>query len=334
VDITLFKTYFKNLDIKEQKMKQSIIILNLIIFLTLIGCDDKYIQDEEQKIKSQEPINQLYDDLPDISTCYEGVLKDSEKLNALNTINEIRTLHHLKPVEYNYEEDHLVAKSALISVANATLNHNPSINSKCYTKEGQLGSNSSNLHIGYQNNTDKVYLADHVIIRFLVDSNTKTIGHRRWILFPFLKTIAYGRVDAKIGKYNTMITAITLKVINDEMADISDTEIEYIAYPYENYPSNYFKHGWYSSFSVLFDKTDRWKNRNVDYRNAKITVTDENGKKLSIKSIKYNTDGAGLPNILQWKIGKTKNKKKYRVKIENVLVNGEQRDYSYWFKIF
>ncbi len=163
----------------------------------------------------------------------------------------------------------------------------------------------------------------------------ESLGHRRWLLFPFLKDIAYGRVDGtpKTTKRYSLVTAVSLKVIDAQVADISDTDIAYVAYPYHDYPTDYFKHGWYSSFSVVADKEDRWNNDTVDFSHSTITVTDENGLRLPVTATNYQTDNYGLSNILQWKVGDTKNGIKYRVVIDNVLVQNIARNYRYWFKI-
>ena len=263
-------------------------------------------------------------------------MKESEKIKALNVVNKIRALHKLQPVTYNSYDDNLVAKSALITAASSSLSHHPTSDYACYTAEGALGSSKSNLHLnwyyGYPNSVKSV---DFALMRFLVDNHVESLGHRRWMLDPFLKEISYGRVDGKPKVENAygFATGVSLKVVNDDVANISNTSVEYVAYPYEEYPSYYFEHDWYSSFSVLVDKTNRWNNSNVDFSNVKITVTDESGKVLNVSNISSNTENYGLSNILQWKSIGTTNGIKYFVKIKNVLVQGVERNYDYWFEI-
>jgi len=315
------------------------IILIAIIMITLQSCGIEEtipFQTEDEKAQAQKSVKKLYDLLPDVGSCQEGVLKESEKLSALAEVNKIRALHHLKPVIYNYHDDLLVAKSALISVANNHIEHYPPKSAKCYTPEGAEGSSKSNLHIDHQGSyASSVYGVEYGIMRFVVDEDVESIGHRRWILFPFLKEISYGRVDGKpqvTDKYD-IVTSVSLKVRNDELADISDTAIEYVAYPYETYPSYYFKHDWFCSFSVLVDKYDRWNNKDVDFSQAKITVTDNEGKQMSVYSVSSNHENYGLSNIIQWKIKDTKNNEKYSVKIKDVFVQGVKKEYNYWFQI-
>lgn len=315
------------------------IYITLVFLFILSGCglvETLPAQSDAEKASAKDSVERLYNVVPDVQSCDEGVLKESSKQTALQVVNEIRSLHHLSPVTYNYEDDPLVAKSALISVANNDIEHRPPTTSKCYSEEGAVGSRTSNLDIDYEGSyEDSVSDDSYSIKRFLIDEDVESLGHRRWLLFPFLKEIAYGRVDGKpitTGKYE-IVTSVSLKVIDDEVADISKSEIDYVAYPYEAYPSQYFKHGWYCSFSVLVDREERWNNNDVDYSHAKITVTDESGKQYSVSDVSYNTNNYGLSNAIQWKIQNTKNNTKYTVKLENVIVQGESRAYQYWFSI-
>lgn len=309
----------------------------LMLFLNACGIVETLpAQDADTKAQAEASLSRLYDVIPDVESCDEGVLKESEKNAALKAVNEIRALHGLKPVSYNYHDDIFASKSALISVANNDIEHHPPKSAQCYSTQGALGSETSNLHIDYEGSYEKsVYDADFAMMRFLVDDEVPSLGHRRWMLFPFLKEISYGRVDGTpiVTDKFSIVTSVSLKVISDEIADISDTDIHFVAYPYENYPSKYFKHGWYSSFSVLVDKENRWDNSDVDYSHAKILVTDEKGVALRVKDISFNKKNFGLSNIIQWKIVGTKNNTKYQVKIENVLVKGEKKSYDYWFNV-
>ena len=322
-----------------------------IFFLTifLISCNSEKITGNEvpenevpenEVPENEVPENEvsfLYDREPNISSCDEGALKDEEKQKALKTINEIRGLHRLKPVTYNYSDDVYTGKSALITVANATLNHHPKVNDQCWSPEGEFGSGKSNLYISSSGSyLSVVEKSENSIIQFLIDDNVDSLGHRRWLIDPFLSFVSYGRVDGKPlvdSKWN-MVSGVSLKVINEEKAYIQDLLVDFVAYPFENYPSSYFKHNWYMSFSVLANTSNIWENKNVDYSNAIIEIYDEEGYMLNVHSISHDNTAYGLPNLLKWKVDNTLDNKKYLVKIKNVNVLNHKKNYEYWFKTY
>ncbi|WP_319557723.1 hypothetical protein [Thiomicrorhabdus sp.] len=279
----------------------------------------------------------IYDRVPDISICDQGSLKQTERDKALATLNQIRALHGLKAVPYNSADDIYTEKSALIGVANAKLDHYPTADYQCFTNDGATGSENSNLHLSrIQGTVTELESSDKSIIEFLIDENVDNIGHRRWLLNPFLAYVSYGRVDGKpsVDSQWDFATGVSLKVINDENADISDSTIDYIAYPYGNYPAAYFQNGWYMSFSVLADKIDFWANqKSVDFSAASIEVTDSNSQALNVNSVSYYNDGRGLPNVLQWKVDGTVSNQEYTVKIQNVVVSNQAQNYEYTFTI-
>lgn len=271
----------------------------------------------------EEGIEVLYELLPDIENCNEGILKDSEKQIALDELNYIRSLHGLNPVSYNNADDLYTAKAALIIVANKVLNHDPPPSYKCWTEEGQYGCLHSNLSMSW-GWVDNIPKSEDFIIRQVIDNNVESLGHRRWLLFPFLKSTSYGRVDIP------GFTGAVIKVINDKVAPAN---VDFVTYPYEEYPGNLFLKDWYLSFSVVADRDNQWNNANVDFSDATIEMHDEDGDYLDIHSIHYDNLGYGIPNHLQWKADGIEHGIKYIVSINNVEVLGVITNYSYWFKL-
>lgn len=280
-------------------------------------------------------MNTLYETPPDVTRCNPGVLKQEEKTKVLNKVNEIRRLHGLKPVAYEPEDDPLTQASALIIAANATLSHFPDKSLRCWSQEGEKGSSTSNLHISYYEGTGNLDASETFVIGWLIDEGVESLGHRRWILDPFLKTISFGRVDGKplVASRWDIVSGAAIKVINEARADIADLQSDFVAYPHNDYPSELFSLGWYLSFSALTDKEDPWGNRDVDYAGAKIEVKDDGGKLMKVSDVKHDNAGFGLPNILQWKVEGLRREETYQVKISGVKVAGKARDYAYRFKI-
>lgn len=280
-------------------------------------------------------LDELYDVKPEPSSCKEGVLKKSEKLKVLDRLNAIRNLHGLKPVSYNEADDALTAKSALIMQANATLTHTPDKTMKCWSAEGEKGSGKSNIHIYYSSGMKDLEESKDIVAGWLIDDGVDSLGHRRWLIDPFLKYVSFGRVDGKpvINSEWDTTTGAAISVINNESADIKDTKTEFVAYPYQNYSNELFKKNWFLSFTALYDKTSAWNNSGANYTGAKITVTGENGNALSVHSVSHDNTGFGVPNIIQWKINGLQDNIKYAVKISGVMVDGKPKEYSYWFML-
>jgi len=305
---------------------RSIKVLSLIFLLLFLstGCIDILLTPPPgPSFPQPSGFDDLYEILPDIQTCYEGILKDSEKQKALEELNFIRSLHGLNPVIYNYEDDIYTSKAALIIVANEELNHYPDQSYKCWTEEGEFGSSHSNLYMswGWEG---KIPKSEDFVIGWIIDEGIESLGHRRWMLSPFLSNTSYGRVDI------LDFTGAVIKVVNDE---INPSNVDFVAYPYEEYPRNLFLKNWYLSFSVVADRNNLWNNEKVDFSDAVIEIHNEDGETLQVNSIYYDNEGYGIPNNLQWKANEIKYGIKYTVNINNVKIAGINKNYEYWFNL-
>jgi uncharacterized protein YkwD len=274
----------------------------------------------------------VFERQPVIASCDAGTLTLSEKQSVLAALNAVRALHRLPPVTYDSSTDIYEQKSALIGVANRALTHTPPTSFYCYTPEGAQGSNQSNLFLagGY------TPASTESITRFLVDEDVISLGHRRWVLHPFLSQTSFGRVDGvPLTGGTTRYSAMSLKVIGYPDANLTASDLSYVAYPEGVYPAQYFRHGWFMSFSVLANKTNTWANgvSAVDFANATVQVTGPGGAALQIAERSHNYAGYGLPNFLQWKAFGTQSNVDYAVRIAGVRVNGQARDYQYTFRI-
>jgi uncharacterized protein YkwD len=277
---------------------------------------------DKEKLKGTNSIDfrfpVTYKTNPSKTNCYEGALSAETKENVTELINHIRALHGLNPVAYNDNDDTFAQKGALIIAANKALHHFPPKSWKCWSEDGYKGCNSSNIFGG----SGKSYIPLESVLSWLVDDNVKSLGHRRWILSPFLKTIAYGHVE-----FPDFMGA-TLFVINKES---QETDVEFVAYPYGDYPSQFFNIHWYLSFSAIIDKKNVWNNRDVNYAASSITIVSADGEKPGVTSIGFDNEGYGVPNILQWKVKGLKTGIRYDVTIKNVKIKGGKKDYEYWF---
>lgn len=277
--------------------------------------------------------NEVYFESPDLASCTAGVLQDAHKEEALQTLNEIRALHGLPAAAYNLAADDEVAEAALIMLANNSLDHNPPSTARCFSSAGLRGAQTSNLYIHSASETLDMPAAQPVEA-FLGDVGVASLGHRRWLLDPFLGSTAFGRADGKpAGSSNQVMTA-ALKVISNDSSPGASAP-DFIAYPQGDYPARLVNKNWFLSFSVLNDKEVKANNGadNIDFSFSSIEVLDVDLQPLAVSEASYNYEGYGLPNVLQWKVAGLQNGQSYQVTINNVRVDGILRRYRYNFRL-
>ncbi|MCO5251348.1 MAG: CAP domain-containing protein [Candidatus Kapabacteria bacterium] len=284
-------------------------------------------------------LNAIYDVLPDIGSCTAGVLKQSEIDRVLERVNYIRSLHKLKPVTYEYNGQQMSMEGSLNMIAGGTIGHVDDPSSKCYTPGAGQARLKSNLHLGIGTNPTTV-ISEDIIIGWLIDEHNADkeqnykVGHRRAIINPFLTRFAFGRADGKPQGSNYYYTGANFLYQDYTNGNISDTDLEYIAYPYEYYPPSYFSKSFYLSFNAIASKSNLWANQNVDYTSAVVTMKTESGSNINVNSVKYDNEGWGsFPNNISWKADGLVNEVRYNVEIKGVVVNGQTKNYSYWFNL-
>lgn len=289
------------------------------------------------QLMQAQSIEALYDTPPNVEQCDPGVLKESEKLAVLEYLNEVRALHDLAPVTYDYQHDEETAQAALLIVANNSMSHRPSNWAECFTEAGYAGSSTSNLRwVGPEEFKGEPLFGQSVgdIRSWMVDENVYSLGHRRWLLDPFLTQISYGRVDGAPWGYdkNQIAQGSAIKVFGYDEGQTPTHTPDFVAYPYRDYPVDLFLVDWYWSFSAVIDPLSQQNNDDVDYQDAAITITGQAGEK-TVQDVSSNTDGFGLPNFLQWKVADVQINQPYHVQIDNVLVQGQARNYEYYVLI-
>jgi len=275
----------------------------------------------------------LYSAQPNIAACQAGTLKAEVGARVLATLNDIRAHHRLPAVTYAPADEPAVQQSALMMAANGALSHFPPNSWNCYTSAGATAAGQSNIYLGtgglrYSQDAD-------ILIGWLTDTNNITannIGHRRWLLYPFLSTIAYGRV-AGVWQTSNRADGASIKVINSTQNTAGPLP-DYVAYPFEDYPARYFENGALLSFGVIANKSSNFgANQTVNFSGATIAVRVRGGAALTVSNISFDNEGYGLPNNLQWSVSGLTANTTYDVTISNVVVGGAARNYSYYFKL-
>ena len=296
---------------------------------------------QEKTDETPEGDDEIYALEPDVAACTSGIPSDSEKQKVLDRLNYLRAIHKLKPVQYNDAYDEITGECALVIAANKNLSHTPDSSWKCWSQVAYDGCYSSNISLATATNQD-LSLTDsaEIIDGFMTEENEvppTTLGHRRWFIDPWLKTIAFGRADYSDGAGHFVLGS-AVRVINrddpDDQQDISDTDIKFVAYPFENYPAELYNDNVMMSFTVIKDKFSKYSNgTGITFSTATIAIVDQNNKTMKVKNIEFDTDGYGVPNNLRWYAEGIKPNVKYNVTVSNVMINNNSEFYQYWFEL-
>lgn len=272
----------------------------------------------------------VYLTAPSVGSCVAGQISDSDKNAVLARINGIRARHGLPSVSYDASDDSAAAAAALYMVANGSLTHTPSTGGRCYTSEAARLAGTSNLYMASSSGSTRTMASTDAITAYLIDSGVSSLGHRRWILYPFLAFTSFGRVDADDGK--SMASA--LRTIGGAASSVSMSN-DFVAYPYGSYPASDVSTSEYLSFSVIASKTSAYANggSQVSFSGATLTVTNASGTALTVSDRIEDYTGYGLANSLQWKVAGLVDGGSYTVNIRGVSVNGSNRDFSYGFQL-
>ena len=276
----------------------------------------------------------LYAALPDTSICRAGNLTAAERNSVLATVNAIRAAHGLAAVGLDAAGENEVMQAALMSVVNGQLNHTPPTTWGCYSAAGRTGAETGNLYLGGPSAFLTLASSASILASWLADVGSEaTLGHRRWMLDPFLKQVAFGRVDVENAS-GVRTTAAVLKVIYPADATGSVTP-DYVAYPVGDYKKAYFQGNPIQSFTAIADKASRSANglSKVDYGVATVSVVPRGGAALAVSAVSPDYVGYGVPNVLRFRAAGITAGVVHDVTIANVRVNGVLRSYSYSFRL-
>ena len=275
----------------------------------------------------------LFSEQADIPACRTGRLRAEVIQQAVDTLNDIRDRHGLAPVELDRQSAADASQAALMLAANGKLAHAPPPSWLCYSAAGAKALASSLLSGGVSAPNIAFHTPMQDIIAWLIDSKAMaadSIGHRRWLLDPFVSTVSYGRVAGRTG-WRKVSGGSVLHFAVAASSPASGPEL--IAYPYRDYPARYFSGDALLSLSLLVDAQRRQGNAAVDFSAAEIHVVSEHGEPLRIRDIASDNHYFGLPNNLQFRTARIQPGVRYEVSIDGVRVRGVEKSYRYWFRI-
>ena len=272
---------------------------------------------------------------PDPGSCYEGVLGEEVKQRALLHLNELRAIHGIPSVVYDHSGDVQTQRSAFMMSVNSDIDHFPSESWACYSWEGAEGCSSSNLFMRWGFDCDNAVGPEDDIDGWLNDEGVPSLGHRRWLIDPFLQKVSYGSAYGAplVPASYPWAQGSTLQVIHEEKNDPSGMANDFVAFPQGEYPAEAFEIGWYLSFGAVISKSNKWENSSVSYADAGVLVKDPGGASLPVHSVNWNTENFGLPNMLQWRVDGLQHSVAYTVEITNVETSLGWKNYSYTFRV-
>jgi hypothetical protein len=307
-------------------MRRYLFVVTLLAATVACGAIDDLLNPNRDDFSSH------YDVQPDVAACSAGTLKEADRQAALTALNDVRGLHALPPVSYESSWDDQVTGAALIMAANGALSHAPSSDWSCWSQAGYDGAAASNLSIRTGATADG---SDRFIYDWLTDVGDTAggIGHRQWILYPFLSKVAFGRVDGTPINGDRVVTATALRVIGATQS-ASSMEIDYVAYPVREYPAWLVDVSYWLSFSPIASiDTPGGANVAVDLSAATVSMTGDDGSVLAITATAYeNSSGAPL-SAFRWKAAGIVAGRTYTVTVSACKVNGVYKSYTYTFKL-
>ena len=277
----------------------------------------------------------LYSVTPDLANCVAGVLRPEAQASFIAALNGLRARHGLAPVRHAAGADRAAAEAALMMAANEALSHDPPPSWKCWTPEGADAAGISNL-LGGVSSPYLPYEDDNgILAEWLIEGEGDEIGHRRWILDPYLEQTALGRVIAVLpGGLRT--DSAVMKVFDSagespRSRRLSPSVPEFVAWPQGIYPRVFFSPHARFSFSISQDPTETDATGRVDFSEAIVSIS-AGEHKLHVRDQRSDNDGYGVANCLSWRVDGIVPGQNYTVKITGVR-GAEKREYSYTFYI-
>lgn len=259
----------------------------------------------------------------DIENRVMGKVSAKTEQASLNLLNFYRYVAGL-PDDVELREDYVVSAQAgaLVNAANDKMTHHPdepeNINHELY-EVGKKACSESNLAWNHGS------LLYSMVNGWMDDSNKSNIevmGHRRWVLSPYMKYTGFGSV----GAYTTMYA-----LDNNRKTTISD---EYIAWPAANTPVEMFKG---SVFTVTLG--ENFDEPQLD--NVEITLTSKSQDKTwtinkDNKDVSFyiSNDNYCMPKCIIFKVTDFNNEDDIHIEITGITKNKKETPIEYDVHLF
>jgi hypothetical protein len=247
--------------------------------------------------RTSPPTSDLWETQPS-QQCDPGTLTERIQWEGIEYTNLHRWLVGLDPVT---SKPSYVAKSqecATVLAAKGTLSHQLESSDPCYTEDAGDAARSANLAAGVSTPAASVP-------RYLEDSGTPTLGHRRWIHAPSVGAVGFGHR----GRYGCMY-------VIDRSGTDSQTDVFYPA------PGPFPRAALHGVWSYSSDDRISMSNASVDIEEV------SSGDSLSVQNTRALDDRSyGRVTTLRWEVPDAKTGVAYRVTISG-LGSGATKSYE------
>lgn len=267
-----------------------------------------------------------FDVEPSIGNCQIGVLSAAWQTRAIDHVNRIRQRSGLKAVEHDAALDLATASCALVNAGLDSISHEPPASATCMSaaaKQGCLEGNLTRFRLAVRPTSlavpasaarirNALRTPEEFVESWLIDKTEDgNVGHRRWLLYPFMKSTSMGmgyRTSTGADGATILDNLGVLQVLPKAFADPDEETPTIIAYPVGDYPATWVDPSYYLSVSLLVDRTNPARNSAVNYDGATVTVTRD-GKPAPLAvlasgefDVRTSNEFFGLPNHVQFRL--------------------------------
>ena len=255
--------------------------------------------------------NFLYQIVPNEANCDPGALNTEATERFLNTINLIRKLHYLPPVDYDAFYNSQMQQAALVQLANYYLSYTPNPADTCYSATAAAGAGSSNLSGGSAQRDPAFHALGWVNDNRNISSLMEA-GHRRWVLYPHLGYTSYGQASG--------FSAMKVFGFNSPPPTPVSPDVEYVAFPYKDYPYLLVSNGTSPTpWSVSIVPPSGTSSRYDYFSQATVSIIEtDTGDTLTANNIHSDIKGYGLANFFSWMVPNWEYDTDYTVTISNI----------------
>lgn len=255
----------------------------------------------------------------DLGSCNAGTTSGNYREAILRRINYFRSMAGVPDIKgldpvYNQKAQ----AAALMMSVNRDLNHHPPANWVCYTAAGSEAAGRSNLGFGFSGTG---VISDGYMSDFGADNFP--VGHRRWILYPQTQWMGTGDIPFSDG-YSSANALWVIDLAHMDRPRPTTRDL-FVAWP----PPGYVP------FQVVYPRWSfAWPGANFDQATVTMTHAGQ-GIPVAVRPVVY---GYG-ENTLVWEPGAPLNNApaadtRYTVVVDNVLIDGQARRFSYEVIVF
>jgi hypothetical protein len=247
--------------------------------------------------------------------CNAGTTSAQFREAVLRRINYFRTMAGVPTVTLNEEYNRKAQAAALMMSVNRALSHSPPADWLCYSSDGAQAAGSSDLCLGC--------MGWDAISAYMLEGGP--VGHRRWILYPQTQQMGTGDIPFANG----YPSANALWVFDHLWEARPATRYGFVAWP----PPGYVP------YQVV---NDHWSFSYPEADFGAATVTMSAGGASVPVTLEPVFAGYGENTLVWVPQGITQDggwprpgaDTAYSVRIQNVLIGGQSRDFSYTVVVF